>query len=78
MRTLIVTKFQIRRNFFSVLIFYLAYLCVICFLSIMRDVLDGSISGMDIASAVFLLVTGLCCFKESFYFGTSPNRYNDW
>ena len=68
MRTLIVTKFQIRRNFFSVLIFYLAYLCVICFLSIMRDVLAGSISGMDIASAVFLLVTGLCCFKESFYF----------
>lgn len=68
MRALIVAKFQIRRNLFSVLAFYLIYICVICLLAIMRDVLEGSTSGMDIASAVFLLVTGLCCFKESFYF----------
>ncbi len=72
MRTLTVTTFQIRRNLFSVLVFYLIYSGVICILSVMSHIFsEGANSGIDIASAVFVLVTGLCCFKESFYFSQS-------
>lgn len=72
MRSLVVAKYQLRRILSSILAFYLVYVLVTGAVSILGSINNGvSSTGTDMASMVFILVAGLCCFKESFLFSQS-------
>lgn len=59
-----VFRYQVYESLMAVAIFYLVMLVVTLFLSIW----DGSSSGFEFASAIFIFVAGLNSFKSSFRF----------
>ncbi len=63
-KVLKVFKYQVRDSLAAVAIFYLALVAVGVFLSMW----DGSSSGFEFASAIFIFVAGLNAFKSSFRF----------
>ena len=65
-----VYKFQILDNLQAVGIFYGIVVVIIALMSLKPDVQSGTnhVSGMDGASAIFIFVAGLNCFKSNFKF----------
>lgn len=58
----------------SVGVYYLVFLTAMLLVNFLVATNEGSSSsGMEIAGAVFLFVTGLCAFRENFYFAQANN-----
>ncbi len=67
-----ILKYELREDFKSLAIFYAIYFSVII-LSVITTLLTstveiGQINGVEFASAIFLLVTGMNSFKNHFHF----------
>lgn len=65
-----VTKYQLNSFKHSTSIFYAIFIAVFAFTAYMANNSDGNVSssGIEFATIIFIFVTGLNIFKESFYF----------
>lgn len=69
MKTMITVRYNLKQKITAFAIFYVVFLAAMTLMAILAARQGGgSSSGVEMSSAIFLLVMGLNSFKENFYF----------